>query len=443
MSEPSTPPPEASPVRGSGEGDRVKRPWWSYVVPYFGKVPELSRAQWRILGLLVVAELFEHYDVGLLSMALLQIQEGLGIQEAEIGNLLGVVRLGALPAIAVGVLADRWGRRRLLLATVIGSAVFTFLSGLVQDAGQYQFVQFFARMFLYAEPLLASVVIVEELQAKDRGFGIGMLGALGALGHGLGYAVFAAIDILPHGWRDLYIMGAVPLLAVAWLRRTLPETRRYQAFEHGGGAQRWWHPIASLFRQYPGRLAAIVAAYAPIEFVETTAIMFTPKILQELHGYDPGDVSTLAIAGGGVAILGNLYAGALSDKLGRRVVMTVLVATLGAGYWVLYNGSGYLIPASWIAVTFSAMGLGVLFKTVGAELFPTSYRSVATMVRAGLGIGLGSVGLFLESYLYTLFGSHVAAISSMLPVLLIAPVVIWLLVPETARRELEEIAPER
>ncbi len=438
MSEPRSEPPEAPPEEAG-----ARRPWWSYLVPYFGKTPELTRSQWRIMGLLVVAELFEHYDVGLLSMALVQIQAGLGIAEEGIGDLLGVVRLGALPAIAVGVLADRWGRRKLLIATIIGSAIFTFLSGIAQNPEQYQFFQFFARMFLYAEPLLASVVIVEELKARDRGFGIGMLGALGALGHGLGYAVFAGIDFLPNGWRDLYLLGTVPLLAVAWLRRTLPETRRFEQVEAGGQIVRWWHPVTSLFRQYPGRLAAITAAYAPIEFVETTAVMFSPKILQELHGYDPGDVASLAIFGGAVAILGNIYAGALSDRIGRRVVMTILVAGLGGGYWLLYNGSGFIVQAAWITVTFCAMGLGVLFKTVGAELFPTSHRSVATMVRAALGIAMGSVGLFLESDLYIRLGSHVAAISAMLPVLLIAPLVIWLVVPETANRELEEIAPER
>jgi putative MFS transporter len=437
MSDPTSPPPE-----DASEGP-APRPWWTYAVPYFGKTPDLSRNQWRIMGLLVVAELFEHYDVGLLSMALVQIQAELGIAEEGVGSLMGVVRLGALPAIGVGVLADRWGRRNLLVVTIIGSAIFTFLSGLVQTPDQYQFVQFFARLFLYSEPLLASVVIVEELKARDRGFGIGMLGALGALGHGLGYAVFAGIDYMPHGWRDLYLLGSVPLLAVAWFRRSLPETRRFEAAEVRGKVERWWHPINSLFRQYPGRLAAITLAYAPIEFVETTAVMFSPKILQELHGYDPGDVASLAIVGGAVAILGNIYAGVLSDRIGRRLMMTVLVAGLGAGYWLLYNGGGFVVQVAWVGVTFCAMGLGVLFKTVGAELFPTSHRSAATMVRAALGIAMGSVGLFLESELYVRLGSHVAAISAILPALLIAPVVIWWVVPETSNRELEEIAPER
>ena len=434
MSDPETPSPGGGPAR---------RPWWTRAIPYFGKTPDLSPTQWRVLGLLVIAELFEHYDIGLLSMALKQIQEGLGVPDNEIGAMMGVVRLGAIPAIAVGVLADRFGRRRLLLATVIGSAVFTLLSGLARDAAEYQFFQFFARMCLYAEPLLAAVVIVEELKARDRGFGIGMLGALGSLGHALGAILFGMIDVLPHGWRDLYIMGAVPLFALAWFRRALPETRRFEEKASREPVAAWWRPVTSLVRQYPGRLAAITAAYAPIEFVQTTAGMFGPKILQEVHGYDPHDVTGLFLVGGALAILGHLYAGTLSDRFGRRMIMTVFVGALGVAYYVMYNGSGFAVNIAWVVTTFSAMGLGVLFKTVGAELFPTSHRSAATMVRAGIGISFGSLGLFLESSLYETLGSHQAVITAMLPLLAIAPLVIWSLVPETASRELEDVSPER
>ncbi len=432
------------PAEGPDKGEEpVGRPWWSYAIPYFGRAPELSRGQWRVLGLLVIAELFEHYDVGLLSLALSQIQLGLGVPEDEIAALMGVVRLGALPAIAVGVLADRFGRRQLLLYTILGSAVFTFLSGVAQDAAQFQFFQFFARLFLYSEPLLASVVLVEELKAKDRGFGIGLLGALGSLGHALGAILFSQIDVLPHGWRDLYIIGAVPLLAVAWFRRSLPESRRFVEGSAALQTTRWWQPLVSVARQYPGRLAAITAAYASIEFVQTTATMFGPKYLQEVQGWEPGQVGGLYLVGGALAIMGHMYAGVLSDRFGRRVIMTVFVGVLGIGYYTLYNSSGFAIPVAWVLTMFSAMGLGVLFKTVGAELFPTSYRSAATMVRAGLGVAAGSLGLFLASSLYDVFGSHQAVITNMLPLLVVAPIILWFAVPETAGRELEDIAPER
>ena len=58
------------------------------------------------------------------------------------------------------------------------------------------------------------VVVAEELNASDRGWGIGMLGAIGGLGHGAAAIAFAFVDDLPLGWRALYLIGVIPLVFV-------------------------------------------------------------------------------------------------------------------------------------------------------------------------------------------------------------------------------------
>jgi hypothetical protein len=87
------------------------------------------------------------------------------------------------------------------------------------------------------------------------------------------------------------------------------------------------------------------------------------------------------------------------------------------------------------------VAVDVLFGALGSELFPTSYRSTASSVHAAVGTVAGSAGLWLESWLYPMAGSHAAAITWMLALVWIAPVVVLLLLPETAGRELEEISP--
>ena len=89
---------------------RSGRPWWTYAVPYFGRVPDLAPAQWRTLGLLGAAELFDHYDLGILGLALLQIQQGLGIGEGEIAGVTAVVRLGVIPVLIEPGRPDQNGR---------------------------------------------------------------------------------------------------------------------------------------------------------------------------------------------------------------------------------------------------------------------------------------------------------------------------------------------
>jgi formate/nitrite transporter FocA (FNT family) len=85
----------------------------------------------------------------------------------------------------------------------------------------------------------------------------------------------------------------------------------------------------------------------------------------------------------------------------------------------------------------------VLVAALGGELFPTSYRSTASGVRAVVATLGAALGLWTEGRLYGLVGSHAAAITLMLAVTPIAPLVVACFLPETAARELEEISPER
>src|SRR5207245_805852 len=75
---------------------------------------------------------------------------------------------------------------------------------------------------------VAVVIVSEEFPAQHRGWGIGMLSALGACGGGLGVALFAAVNVLPFGWRALYALGAVPLLFLPLFRREVRETGRFE-----------------------------------------------------------------------------------------------------------------------------------------------------------------------------------------------------------------------
>lgn len=420
------------------------RPWWTYAIPYVGRVPNLKPRQWHVLGLLSVAELFDSYDVGLLSLALKQIQAGVGISEGDVGWLTGVIRLGVLPALGITLMADRIGRRRLLLGTVLGLTVCTFFTAFAKTPLQFVGMQFLVRTFAYAETALAVVVLTEELDSEDRGWGIGMLGALGSLGYGLAAIGFGFVAVVPFGWRGLYAAGAVPLLVLAWLRRELPETQRFEAQRNRQTQGSWWRPAVLLVRSYPGRIAALSAAVFPLEFVTMASSTFVPKMLQELHGYSPGSISLLYLCGGAFGIVGNLVAGRMSDRFGRRSVVTVGVLMALVSFGGFYNvRGGWIVVPFWIFQVFATMGVGATFKALGTELFPTSHRSTASGVRAAVGTLGGVAGLGLESVLYGITGSHAEAITWMLPALLIPPVVMWLAVPETARRVLEEVSPER
>ena len=431
--------PEDGPEAEPGE-DRSP-PAWLKFAPFLGRPPALTRHQWQVIGLLGLASLFDQYDLQLFSLALKQIQADLAIPEAQLGDLGAIVRLGALPAFLFAVVADRLGRRRVLLITIVAYTVLTGATAFAQDAVTFVTLQFFARTFAVAELLLAYVVIVEELDPGARGWGVGALTALAACGNGLAIALFSLVDVLPGGWRSLYLVGLLPLIWVAWMRRRLPETRRFEL--QGSEMRGWLKPVINLMRMYPGRIMAIGAVIFLLNFAENSAGFFGPKYLQEVHGWQPWHYSLMGIAGGFVGIMGGPFAGRLSDRYGRRPVVCGFLVVHPLFVIALYQLFGWALAPIWIAMVFSGMAAGVVLGAFGNELFPTSYRSTASGARVIIGTIGGALGLMTESILYGVLGSHWEAISWMVVLALLAPLIVYRFFPETSGRQLEETAPER
>src|SRR5271167_2501642 len=92
--------------------------------------PPFTSRQWRVFAIAFTAGFFDNYDDALLSLALKQIQRGLSVAEANLGTMLSVIRLGYVVALLITPMADAFGRRRLLLYTIVGYSLFTGLSAL-------------------------------------------------------------------------------------------------------------------------------------------------------------------------------------------------------------------------------------------------------------------------------------------------------------------------
>ncbi|MFI5315883.1 MAG: MFS transporter [Myxococcota bacterium] len=423
------------------------RPRWSKGLPFLARAPEISQRQWAVLGLVSLASLFDQYDRSLMALALPQIQAGLGISEGQVGVLASIVRMGSLPALFIALSADRIGRRRALLGTVLAYTALTGASALAPDPRTFIALQFLSRVFGTAEMLLAVVVISEEFGAHARGWGVGAFFAIQSCGAGLAALLLPLAASFPNGWRGLYLVGLGPLLLLAWLRRSLPETPRFEARQRALGSQlaesSFFVPLLSLVRAYPGRFAAVALQLFCMGVGYSAADFLGPKYLLQGRGWTPGQMSTLYLIGGLMAIFGAPVLGRLGDRLGRRPVAIGASLALVGCVLAFYNASGPWLVPLWIAGIFSVTGHEAVLSAYGAELFPTSHRSTAAGARLIVGTLAGSLGLLLESALYSITGSHWHAVSILMFVALGSPIVIAFAFPETAGRSLEEISPER
>lgn len=405
--------------------------------------PAFTPRQHRVFWISTTAGFFDNYDGALLSLALRQIQHGLGIAEASLGAMLSAIRLGYLGSILIAPMADVLGRRRLLLYTIVGYTIFTTLSALAPGRASFVLAQTLARAFSGAEATISLVILAEEIDASVRGWAIGLQGALAITGYGLAAIVFGFITVVPYGWRGLYALAVLPLLLIVPLRRLLPESRRFEA-EAGLGitARNALEPVLAVFRAYPARLTIVFAVWLLYAMGAAPGGVFGPKYLQEVHRWSPAAVSSLYVFGGAIGILGNIVAGRTSDRLGRRTMGVAFMLGGPVFEFMLYTIRGPLVSGFWIAWLFCDQSATTILNAYGAELFPTSQRAAAGSVLTVAKYGGGALGLLMESLLYNLAGGHWTAIRYLLTCWLAAAVVMFFSFPETAGRELEAIAPD-
>jgi MFS transporter, putative metabolite:H+ symporter len=411
------------------------------------RLPEgVDRPALRLLGIVGLALLFEEYDGAMLISALMQIAHDLGMAEKDLGLYMGLIRLGALPAFLLVPLTDRIGRRPMFLLSTVMLGVLTFATAFVQTPMQFVIAQALTRTFFVTSTAVAFVIVTEELPAQSRGWGVGMLAALGSVGHGLGAAVFSQVDNLPYGWRALYVLGIVPVLCMPLFLRFVPETARFaqhqeaQRAKHGDKTPSMFEPMRLLFTQHTMRALGLALAGFLVAAATLPSFQFSGYYTQTALGWSPGDYGLMVIAAGAVGTLGNIVAGRVGDRFGRKAVGFVLLSLFPLAAYAFFHGTGWVVVAAWVPLVFCFMGGRVILRALSTELFPTSARGAAAgvfTVMEALGAVAGMIGLHFYG---TPSVEDIARVVSMISCLVIGAAVVLLFFPETRQRELEDLS---
>lgn len=415
-----------------------------------GRVPpEVDNRALKLLGVVALAFFFEEYDQTMVTAALKQISAELRIPESDLPLYLALIRLGALPAFLLIPLADRIGRRPVFVFATAAMGLVTFATAFSQTPLQFVLLQALTRTFFVAGSAVAFVIVTEEFPAAHRGWGMGMLAALGAVGHGFGAAAFSQIDRLPYGWRALYALGIVPVLLVPWFLRHIPETQRFmrevKSVATGISTQRRWlfdmiTPLRALGATHPARAAGVAFTGFATSVATLPAFQFSGYFTQTKLGFSPSQYSILVIAGGAIGILGNIVAGRLGDTLGRKRVGAVFLALFPLACLGFYQGTVAVSIAAWVLLLFCAMGGRLILRALATELFPTSQRGAASGLFSMLE-ALGSVAGLLAIHYYR--PDDIEGLALAVPLVSTSTwlaLLVLLRFPETRQRELEQIA---
>merc|ERR1719343_513617 len=134
--------------------------------------------------------------------------------------------------------------------------------------------------------------------------------------------------------------------------------------------------------------------------------------------------------------------GRLSDKGGRRLLLVCFMTVCPLGVLAFYNAPGNLYLPFYLLQMMSGFALNGLQTTFFAETFPASHRCTANGMMILFAVIGGVLGLASESFVYRKLGTHAEAVSLVLLPAFISPIVVQCCLPETAGKDLDEIAPE-
>lgn len=406
-----------------------------------------------LFALLVSATFFEGYDTAVVSLLLTDIQRDFSASETLLGISRALIELGLFFAFFLSRLADRRGRRTVLLWSIVGYTLATTATAFAWDLWSFTIVQSISRFFLGAEYAVAITMIVEEYPPDRRGRAVGRLLMFGALGT-LAVALLLAAGLHegPLGWRALFLVGVLPLLALTWFRRRLRETRRFdehrrsQVAGAGAGAGTGARGSRALWQPtYRWRLALVglVHLFRSVPFFGAIAWFF--YYAEREQGIEQAPLYLMFLVAFGFGILGYGVCGALMERFGRRrTALVYLSGTFVAGTALFQVSGRWAVAVTLVPAIFFGLGSGPVLGAMATELFPTPLRGQgAAWCRnvfeiAGVVLGPLLIGVLGDHYSGPI--GSVGDSASLLFLLLLPS--IWLVarhLPETCGRELEAI----
>jgi SHS family lactate transporter-like MFS transporter len=224
-----------------------------------------------------------------------------------------------LGAFVFGLLADRYGRRPMLMLDIALFSVFELASAFAPNLTVLFVLRLLFGFAMGGEWGLGSSLTMEIIPPKSRGFVSGLLQEGYACGNLLAALLFWAL--FDHiGWRGMFIVGFLPALLVLWIRASVPESPVWQHTQTRTPEER--HPLRAM-RGFWGRAAYMIVLMTLFNCFSHGTQDLYPLFLQVEKGYGTDLTGKLATIGPIGAIIGGLFFGALSERIGRKRAIVI------------------------------------------------------------------------------------------------------------------------
>jgi MFS family permease len=387
-----------------------------------------------VLGLLAAVSMPAAFVNTLFTQTVNFAADDFGISEQGQGIAGVIVRFGIVLALPFAVLADRLGRRRMIVLLAWLAPTLASLGALAPNFWVLTASQAVARPLGIALDLLIAVAAAEEMPRNSRAYAVSVLAMASGLGAGIAVMALPLADIGPNGWRFVYVVSLVWMVSAVTVSRRLTETPR---FEHIVEV----HQVGRAHVDKK-RFAIIASVAFMANLFIAPASYFQNRYLADVRGFSASTITIFTLTTATPASLGFVLGGRLADTAGRRRVLAFSIPLATAGLVTSFIVGGIVM---WAAAFVGGLLAGVAYPALSVyrtELFPTARRGQAGGFIVAMALIGGSVGLLLAGHLIDRGWSYGATMGLLACAQLVTATVVYITYPETAHRSLEEINPE-
>ena len=376
--------------------------------------PTTSKRAWLLVFVASLGYFVDIYDLIIFSIVRVQSFKDIGVPEPLMrteGEFVLNMQMGGLliGGVIWGVVADKFGRLRVLFGSILLYSLANIYNGFVQDVTTYGIVRFIAGIGLAGELGAGITLVSETMGRKKRGYGTMIVAGVGVLGAILAYYVSEWFD-----WRTAYFVGGGMGLLLLLLRVGTFES---QLFHHAATAREVSKGSRAMLFSNKERLLRYIYCLCiglPIWFVVGVLVTQAPEIGKALQA------ETLLSAGKGVMFtylgisLGDFFAGVLAQwlKSRKKVVFICQVLIIISSVWYLTSTGITEAKFNWLAF-FMGFGVGywATFVTIAAEQFGTNLRATVATTAPNFVRGALIPSTMLYSYLVQYWGIIPAAMA--------------------------------
>lgn len=358
-----------------------------------------------------------------------ELGDQLGLTGTTIGIALAIIRLASMASLPAASMADRFGRRPLVLGSLVVGLGLTVASVLAPGFWWWVALVALARPWLSTTNAVTGVVAAEAVTTRHRSWALAWIATAYAVGTGL---VSIPRPFLPPGYRPVMLLAGVVLFAVPWLWRHVNEppiaARGVDDVPGVPGAV----PVA-----HRANLARLVVVSAGLALSTGPGYTYVFLYGERILGLSRGTMSIVVLGAAPIGLVGLLVGRWIADAHGRRPGVAIGLVGVAAGFAATYQGSPVLLVTGYLFGITAGAAIGPALGAMGAEVFPTRIRATVAGWAAAAGV-LGAVaGLALFGILADAMGFGGAA--AVLAAVTTTATAAVLGIPETRHRELDDL----